>query len=737
MITEDVGIADGQLERLLAVAFAPVVALTELIKNSSDACTNKNDIILINIDTKQNTITIKDNGSGFSSADIKGLATIGISDKMVDGNILSAIGEPYAGSKGLGFLTAFNLCDKLEVNTYSEEDKCGYHLSWIRGSSKITYTESDVQHTGTEIILYNVSNDTIFLLTRNDELTKLYLSSITYYTDSNSLPIIELYKDGTRLVRTPKEKIEYLYSKNKKKTPKTGYFVAKGVFKYSQDKLTLSYEDNILNLFNFADEELDLNDYSSISSFAKRNKIHIPRLRKWYDELSEFRTDLDEFEGVYYVWRDKKDTSVDYPPYGVRIYVNNYGIYNYLDKNNDWLQHGEISQNVKFTNYKPKNTFGYVNFKNFNESSSNLKISQERNDFHVNVAQKKFMHIMRCFISGVFSQIDITIKNYIPDDSTYFEQKIDSKAIEQGSTLRITDFIKTNVQSGFYEVVCDEGVTIEENGLIIIPNPGEYQIIFNYDEMVFPCKIVVRDKTPDFKLKKSPVKTDEGNSINLRELVSSSSLKHIDLYAIEIASNDAEILGDIFTGKNTPGEYTVTYSNDDIAPVSKALQIIVQQTFQSESKNLKKLFPSYQSASVPIKMQDIISGISDAYMRHPILCMIALRTLIEISLREFCSKYDSSHREDFDETDKGLLARYDVALGLAFAPASTVPNDIQDKYKKYLTGNARRKLRDQLEALNLNTYVHNPAVVTTSSEVLASIRIFKSLLNFIVDSLAI
>lgn len=42
MAAESVHIAEGQLEKLLAVAFAPVVALTELIKNSSDACFQKN-----------------------------------------------------------------------------------------------------------------------------------------------------------------------------------------------------------------------------------------------------------------------------------------------------------------------------------------------------------------------------------------------------------------------------------------------------------------------------------------------------------------------------------------------------------------------------------------------------------------------------------------------------------------------------------------------------------------------
>ena len=45
-----VSIQDGNFERVLAVAFAPVVALTELIKNASDACMTPDDKIAIYID---------------------------------------------------------------------------------------------------------------------------------------------------------------------------------------------------------------------------------------------------------------------------------------------------------------------------------------------------------------------------------------------------------------------------------------------------------------------------------------------------------------------------------------------------------------------------------------------------------------------------------------------------------------------------------------------------------------
>lgn len=734
MITKDVGIAVGQLEKLFAVAFAPVVALTELIKNSSDACVNKNDTISINIDTNHHTIKVKDNGKGFSKSDIEGLSTIGISEKMVADNILSAIGEPYAGSKGLGFLTAFNLCERLEVNTFSQKDGCGYKIQWKKGSSQISYGKSDKAQAGTEIVLFDVKKETIFLLTHNSELIKLYLSSITYYIENKNLPKIELYKDGVRFVHTPLEKIESLYEKNKKKK-NSGYFIAKGSFKYTQDKLVLSYEDNELNLFSYANEELDLTNINSLIDFQRRNKLYIPRLRRWYDELAELGDPIDDFEGVYYVWRDRKDTSANYPPYGIRVYVNNYGLYNYLDKDNDWLQHSLISQNVKVTNYKHKNTYGYVNFKHFSEANSKLIISQERNDFSGNLARMKFMHIMKNFVTGIFTQTDITMKNHKPDGDVNFEQKAEIRAIELGQPIRISDFIKTNLSFGLYDIDCGDGVLVEENGSINVLSAGEFHLTFTYEGISCPCKIIVREKTPAFALKKPP-KIDEGNSQNLRELIAVSSLKHIDLYAIEITSTDADIQGDIFTGKNLPGPYTITYSNNDFLPISHTLQLTVNKTFQAESKKVEKLFPDYHSANVPVKIQEIIEGISEAYIRHPTLCMIGLRTLLEICLREFRSRFGKENKENFDDTSKPLESRLHTTLKLAFSKECLISEELQKKYENHLSGKARIKLAEELAKLDLNTYVHNPAVVTDSARVLSGLRIFKNLINFIIEAFA-
>lgn len=729
----NVGIPTGRVEELFAVAFAPVVALTELIKNSSDACLKTNDTISINIYSKDNMIIIKDNGKGLSEIDIKNLSQIGTSEKMRRNNILSEIGEPYAGNKGLGFLTAFNLCEEILVNTYSQIDKVAYTISWKKGTSHINYKETKKTTPGTEIILKGVTDETISLLTDTEELTKLYLASIRSYTETNTIPNVTIYKDNVPLTIDYVEKLESIYLKNNTRSSSHGYFVSKGVFRYSNDRLTLSYEDNILHKFSFSNVELDLKDLRSLIDFSKKYDIRIPRLRKWHEQYIKYRTDVDDFEGIYYIWRGNKNEFLSCFPYGIRIYLNNYGMYNYLDKNNDWLQHGEISQNIKSTNFKPKNTYGYVHFKLFNEALSRLKISQERNDFYVNIAQKKFMFIMRNFVSGILSQIDITIKN--PKPSLFFIQKSSIREVEEGQTIRISDFIKTNLDFGSYEIICDDSVSVEDDGTILVPSIGEYNISFSYDRNYFPCKIIVKSKTPEFFLKRSKITINEGNSFDLRELIRST--KNIELQNIAISSEDAEIKGSIFTSRNGPGEYIVSFTNNDILPISKTVQITVNKTFQSESRKIRRMFPNYISPNVPPKIQEIICGISDAYMRYPILCMIALRTLIEICLREFSHRYIIDIQEDFDEKDTGLDARLNRVLRLAFAPNNTVPDDIKEKYKSNLSGNARKKLSEHLRELNLNTYVHNPEVQARPEEVLRNLKIFKSLLNFTIDSLAV
>jgi molecular chaperone HtpG len=207
IMSEVVAIEEGRLEEILGTAFAPVIALSELIKNSSDACTVKNDTIRVEIDTLDSEVTVKDNGHGFSKEDIENLKVIGYSNKMKPENNLSYIGEPYAGSKGLGLLTAFFICQKLEILTFSKVDKCIYKINWEKGTSRISFAEVPkdkfVDFIGTQVTLKSVNTEHIKMLTRPKELKKLFLTSITFYKKSESLPNIEFYKNGQLLNLIP------------------------------------------------------------------------------------------------------------------------------------------------------------------------------------------------------------------------------------------------------------------------------------------------------------------------------------------------------------------------------------------------------------------------------------------------------------------------------------------------------------------------------------------------------
>lgn len=230
-------------------------------------------------------------------------------------------------------------------------------------------------------------------------------------------------------------------------------------------------------------------------------------------------TQVDDFEGVYYIGRGLKHEDIDYP-YGVRIYINNYGLYNYLNNEFDWLQHSEISQNVKATNYKLKNTYGYIIFKNYNEDISSLKISNERNDFYENLAKKKFVNIMRNFISYIFSTIDINIKNFDSNEGIKFKRRVNSRTnVIVGHYLHISDIISTNLLLDEITIELPARVTIDTDGNILFSQVGSCKLKFEYEDETIEIDIQVETDTTYFELKKNSFSVPENNATDLRDQI--------------------------------------------------------------------------------------------------------------------------------------------------------------------------------------------------------------------------
>lgn len=86
-------------------------------------------------------------------------------------------------------------------------------------------------------------------------------------------------------------------------------------------------------------------------------------------------------------------------------------MYSYLDQDNDWLGFGPLSQRIKSTTLKPHNVLGYINFDNFNEKNSSLKITNERSNFYQNASFKKFIEILKDIIVKIIFEIDVAYRN--------------------------------------------------------------------------------------------------------------------------------------------------------------------------------------------------------------------------------------------------------------------------------------------------------------------------------------
>ena len=548
------------------------------------------------------------------------------------------------------------------------------------------------------------------------------------------MPHIELYNDGKKDNSSPQIKLEDLYQKNRK-TAK-GFFVAKASFRYRKDKLTLSYEDNAKGLFNFRDEEIDLTDLSSVLAFLRAHKISGLNLK---EEVENFDSEsvVDDFYGVYYIWRGAKDAMKDYP-YGVRIYINNYGLYNYLNSEFDWLQHSEISQNKKATNYKLKNTYGYVAFPRYIESMSSLKISNERNDFTETLSKKKFLCVMRKFVSAIFSTIDMNIKNFDDSGVVIFRKKPNARnRIIVGHCMRIHDLISTNLQVEEIKFEFPDNVAIDNDGNISFSQIGLQKLKFEYDNEIINLDIYVEDDVPSFELRKASFTVLENNTFDLRNIIKSSSLKNLEIGDIKISSDRAKVLnGTTLASNNLPGHYIVFYKFSD--EIAKTAQLTIKPIHYKESDRLQRFFP-YRCLKYP-KITDVILAISESYMRHPTLCMIAMRPLVEFALKAFIFEWYPKQESDkiFAAEKKnhsfGVIDILDGLFQRLRTKKLTVDPSVLAKYEKTLIDDGGH-ISKAYNKLGLNDYIHSPNTHATPNEVKQFMKKLQPFLNFVIEAL--
>ena len=386
---------------LLGSVGSPLIVISELIKNSFDASA---DNIQICYDTSNNTISIIDDGDGFSDQDILLLTQIGSSRKKMD-EFYTHNSHMYTGSKGLGLLSAFSLCTELRIITRNEAN--AYEIIWDKSGSSFTYDNIDSQeyvNTGSIVQLLNIDQTEMSFLVSDIEIKKLqHISTYFYKNDLINFPNITLKLDDG-------DDQNLLYTAS---IDKMLYDIS---FEYTSTTSTLSM------MINVSDELVDNRtftitsfDLDSINKLLKDtygiNNIIKSRFNTIYPTIENY-DGIPSFEGriIAYYGKRRGSGSIHSYGYGVNIYINDFALYNYLDDSNDWLELANFSQTRKSTTFKPHNVYGYVNFPEFDENKENLKISNERADFIIDYQHHQIMYILKGVVLHMLFNIDINLK---------------------------------------------------------------------------------------------------------------------------------------------------------------------------------------------------------------------------------------------------------------------------------------------------------------------------------------
>ncbi|AJF32779.1 hypothetical protein ST12_08470 [Clostridium botulinum] len=597
MQTVAVKLNSQKTEEILGLVASPSIVLSELIKNGFDSNSKTIDI---NIDTSKHQVTILDKGEGLSIEDIKKLGNIGESDKKSNGNEKRNDGKYLAGSKGLGLLSAFTLSNYIEIKT--RKNDVSYLIKWKKSEGKFTYEKIDnLDESGTQLTIKNISNDDIILLTDEEEYKKLRHVTIDHFKNNGknigiNFSINNILNNGLNCCDFKDIEDLFIYK------IRFQYKSKSNNLKYIFDKADINLISQTVAAYNLPTDRLnreislhlnnniDVNDI--INKFYKVNKPQISKNHKFKYLIS----DLEDFEGELWISQGGKTKLIKAKKeefgYGVKVFVNNYAMYGYLDNEKDWLGFSQLSQTKKNTTLKLHNVFGYINFKNFNEKNSKLKIANERANFIEQTPYKKFLEIMNEIIVKIAFEIDVAYRNNKIDVGTYFdndknqEESLSDVDTAEENQEKSSSNNKYEVEKNQEKSSSNNKHEVEENQEESLSN-NKHEVEENQEESLSNnkenCKIDT-DKKPksNFFNTSKVIRSEIPVNLEYNELVSKlKSLDYKKYYLLYVISFRC-ILEDLskrylnFRNINLNGDFGLNIKNmtDDMLKVCKDNNLI-------------------------------------------------------------------------------------------------------------------------------------------------------------------
>ena len=335
------------------------IAISELVKNSYDA-----DADWVNIDINKNSITIYDNGCGMDIDTIKNIwlkPGISSKDNIKTGNLTPKHKRMPIGEKGVGRLGSHKLGNIIEVytrsyneDTFSYNNEIHFKINW----RDIETTKSHDELIPTEV--YDLSEPSIF---KDSTGTKIVISSLK--DDWDEKDYNALSSDLTNLI-TPfagsSDRFQINFKKDGELFKNNLMQEVESIKKNALFKFKIILEDGYIETFDYDFSPWSgLEKVSERSIDAEKNKTLLSKiiggnnsylsLEKKIDTYQKVNIGTIKFEGVIYdydntLWniqtqidRTDKQKIKNYMKSngGVRVYRDNFRVFNYGEPGNDIL----------------------------------------------------------------------------------------------------------------------------------------------------------------------------------------------------------------------------------------------------------------------------------------------------------------------------------------------------------------------------------------------------------------
>ncbi|AMK12695.1 hypothetical protein AWY79_17070 [Pseudodesulfovibrio indicus] len=338
------------------------------------------------------------------------------------------------------------------------------------------------------------------------------------------------------------------------------------------------------------------------------------------------------------------------------------------------------------------------------------------------------------FVSGIFSSIDITLKDTEGRGLSFIPIQKNRKTIV-GKPIDIRDLVRTDLPSQQLLFEPDENIEIDqEKGLIYVKSVGEYELKISNGITTEIFSIKGEDPAPSFELKNTTARVREGTTQNLFDFIAKNSCKNLVLSDIIIESDSAKIDKYSLKKTNKPDIYPIKYiyQSEGHPEICKILDVEVFPLYENDAKAMGRLFPDYEEIEDYYKLNDVVHQISIGYTNSPVVCGIALRSLMEITIRHFLEDV----LEEEPEKEITPLHKINYIFTLIGKGDPRLDEDLLKEYGKKLK-RSKKDLVDYYERLDLNRYVHDSDSLTTSSDILVFARKLNNFLQFIFKSLVI